>query len=94
METVMQTIEKFIGLHEELEVRYIVIGYEALLMGHDGNEILALAEGVTVSDALETLAMILDKTTPDDLRSKRLKKVREEAPTNSQSSVPASGVPR
>lgn len=76
METVMQIIEKFIGCHEELLVEYIVIGYKATLTGHDGNVLLASAEGETVSDALENLAMILDKTTPDDLRRSRLKKVR------------------
>jgi hypothetical protein len=50
-----------IGLHEHVEVIYVVDGYEAVLFVHDGSLEKLRAFGSTVYEALDNLDSLIEK---------------------------------
>lgn len=55
-----------IGLHEEVRIIYVVDGYEAQFLIHDGDETLITAKGDTVIEALQELEKLMDDDDDDD----------------------------
>lgn len=60
----LASLEGAVGLHESVEVAYVVDGYEATLTIHDGASTRASAEGATILAALEALALRITEPTP------------------------------
>ena len=54
-EDVAEALDDLIGLHESIEIIYVVDGYEAALVTHDGATTKRTARGDTVLAALRTL---------------------------------------
>lgn len=54
-------IEKRLGLHQELQIIYVVDGYEATLYKDDDcTEIIAQDNGLSIADALDNLDATLE----------------------------------
>ena len=61
-------VEEFLGLHEGIEIVYVVDGYEATLTTHDGATSKATGTGATVAEALRALARALSRIRDGGLR--------------------------
>jgi len=55
----IDTLDAAVGLHEGVELIYVVDGYEASLTTHDGATVKASAWGETIMDALVALGRTL-----------------------------------
>ena len=52
----LDNLQKALGLHERVEIIYVVDGYEAIFSTQDGNIQVASARGTTVVEALTALS--------------------------------------
>jgi hypothetical protein len=52
-------IESHLGLHQVVELRYLVDCFEALLFTQDGDKLVASGTGTNVADAMEQLLAAL-----------------------------------
>jgi hypothetical protein len=48
-------IEGMMGLHRTVEFLYVVDGYQASLVEHDGATVIATGEGETLREAVQSL---------------------------------------
>lgn len=51
----MNKLDSFIGLHELIEIIYVVDGYQAILLTDDGDTVVHEAQGDTIDEALSQL---------------------------------------
>ena len=59
-------LDDLIGLHESIEIDYVVDGYEASLTAHDGATTVRISKGGTVMEALTLLIATPTGTERDD----------------------------
>jgi hypothetical protein len=52
-------IESHLGLHQVVELRYLVDCFEAVLLTQDGDKLVACGTGTNVADAMEQLLAAL-----------------------------------
>jgi hypothetical protein len=57
----VERLQDYVGLHESVEITYVVDGYEATLTTHDGASKKASAKGHTITAALTALSRALDR---------------------------------
>ena len=55
-----EKLEKYIGLHQQVEIYYVVDGYEAVYLVIDGAKQSASAKGKTIEEALLNLEKELE----------------------------------
>ena len=71
-----ESIETLLQLHEQIEIIYVVDGYEAKLATSDGDISVHAAHGKTVAEALERLnSEISHFKNVDDMRKKAFKQI-------------------
>jgi hypothetical protein len=71
--TTNQSIDRLIGLHENIELWYSVDCYVAELTVRDGSDVIARAKGPTVQAALDNLTTITQGLTLEQIRHMRPK---------------------
>ena len=55
----MAELERHVGLHYSIEIIYVVDGYDAKLVGHDGSTVMAEAQGDSIIQAIDKLAKVV-----------------------------------
>jgi hypothetical protein len=58
----LRELEAHVGLHEGVEITWLVDEYEAALTTHDGASVRATGEGETIADAIAALCRALEDT--------------------------------
>jgi hypothetical protein len=59
-------IESHLGLHQVVELRYLVDCFEAVLLTQDGDKLVARGTGTNVADAMEQLLAAIAPETTDE----------------------------
>jgi hypothetical protein len=67
----IRELERFVQLHENVRIIYIVDGYQATLETRDGNIDVLSAEAETIPDALAELGLLVSEKYTDVYEMRR-----------------------